>query len=316
MHNQSSILNIIGTCGLAPMAGYTDSSFRRICRSYGATFTVTEMISAKAIRYGDRKTEQLMHFQEDERPIGIQLFGADPDDFAYASEYAVRRFHPDFIDINMGCPAPKITGGGAGSKLMDSPALAAEIVKKTVSACGIPVTVKMRAGFKTVTAPALSAVLEESGASALFVHARTRDQMYHPPIDPSVIRQVKQTVSIPVFGNGDLLSSCDIDQMLRETGCDGVMIGRGALGNPYIFARDSGLSPSLEDRCAVLLRHARASVEEKGPYVGIREMRKHAPYYFKNVNHAAQIRGSCVQIETLGDLEKICEEALSYGYAR
>lgn len=316
MSDQSSILNIIGTCGLAPMAGYTDSGFRRICRSYGATFTVTEMISAKAIRYGDRKTEQLMRFREDERPIGIQLFGSDPDDFAFAADFAVRRFRPDFIDINMGCPAPKITGGGAGSKLMDSPDLAAEIVKKTVSASGVPVTVKIRAGFKTVTAPSLSAVLEEAGASALFVHARTRDQMYHPPIDPSVIRQVKQNVAIPVFGNGDILCPQDIDRMLLETGCDGVMIGRGALGNPFIFARDCGLSPSLEDRCAVLMKHARASIEEKGAYVGIREMRKHAPYYFKSVNHAAWIRGECVRIETMEDLEKICEEALSFGYAR
>ena len=309
-------MNLIGNRGLAPMAGYTDSGFRRICRSFGATFTVTEMVSAKAIRYGDKKSAQLMQFTAEERPIGIQLFGADPDDLAFAAAFAEKNYHPDFIDINMGCPAPKITGGGAGSRLMDNSELAASLVSATVSAVSIPVTVKMRAGYHTLSAPELAPKLEEAGAAALFVHARTRDQMYHPPISPEVIRLVKEHVSIPVFGNGDIQSRDDIRSMMSETGCDGVLIGRGALGNPFLFSNDHPQPPSLEERCWVLLKQAELSVEEKGPYIGIREMRKHAPYYFKGVNNAAWIRNQCVQISSMEDLKKICDDAMSAGYAR
>jgi len=274
-----TILKTIGRYGLAPMAGYTDSSFRAICRGFGATFTITEMVSAKAIRFKDKKTPLLMRFTEEERPIGIQLFGSEPDDFRYAASFAEENFHPDFIDINMGCPAPKITGGGAGSKLMEDPSLASEIVRATVETVSLPVTVKMRAGYHKINAPEFAQYLEQAGVSAVFVHARTRDQMYHPPIFPEVIKDVKDKVSVPVYGNGDILTREDADRMQDLTGCDGVLIGRGALGNPFLFsALTSEESPvSLEDRIAVLLRHARASVEEKGEYVGIREMRKHAP---------------------------------------
>ena len=312
----NEMMNLIGNCGLAPMAGYTDSGFRRICRSFGATFTVTEMVSAKAIRYGDKKTMQLMQFTSEERPIGIQLFGADPEDMAYAASYAEEHFQPDFIDINMGCPAPKITGGGAGSRIMDDESLASSLVSATVSAVSLPVTVKMRAGYHTVTAPDLAPLLEEAGASALFIHARTRDQMYHPPIFPNVIRSVKNHVSIPVFGNGDIQSRNDIATMRTVTGCDGVLIGRGALGNPFLFSNDYPQPPSLEERCWILLKQAELSVEEKGPYVGIREMRKHAPYYFKGVNNASWIRNQCVQITSMDDLKAICEKAMNAGYAR
>lgn len=313
-----TILKTIGRYGLAPMAGYTDSSFRAICRGFGATFTITEMVSAKAIRFKDKKTPLLMRFAEEERPIGIQLFGSEPDDFRYAASFAEENFHPDFIDINMGCPAPKITGGGAGSKLMEDPSLASEIVRATVETVSLPVTVKMRAGYHTINAPEFAQYLEQAGVSAVFVHARTRDQMYHPPIFPEVIKDVKDKVSVPVYGNGDILTREDADRMQDLTGCDGVLIGRGALGNPFLFsALTSEESPvSLEDRIAVLLRHARASVEEKGEYVGIREMRKHAPYYFKGVNNAAAIRNECVSLSSLSELEALCRSVLDYGYAR
>ena len=313
-----TILKTIGRYGLAPMAGYTDSSFRAICRGFGATFTITEMVSAKAIRFKDKKTPLLMRFTEEERPIGIQLFGSEPDDFRYAASFAEENFHPDFIDINMGCPAPKITGGGAGSKLMEDPSLASEIVRATVETVSLPVTVKMRAGYHKINAPEFAQYLEQAGVSAVFVHARTRDQMYHPPIFPEVIKDVKDKVSVPVYGNGDILTREDADRMQDLTGCDGVLIGRGALGNPFLFsALTSEESPvSLEDRIAVLLRHARASVEEKGEYVGVREIRKHAPYYFKGVNNAAAIRNECVSLSSFSELEALCRSVLDYGYAR
>ena len=313
-----TILKTIGRYGLAPMAGYTDSSFRAICRGFGATFTITEMVSAKAIRFKDKKTPLLMRFTEEERPIGIQLFGSEPDDFRYAASFAEENFHPDFIDINMGCPAPKITGGGAGSKLLEDPSLASEIVRATVETVSLPVTVKMRAGYHKINAPEFAQYLEQAGVSAVFVHARTRDQMYHPPIFPEVIKDVKDKVSVPVYGNGDILTREDADRMQDLTGCDGVLIGRGALGNPFLFSAltSEESSVSLEDRIAVLLRHARASVEEKGEYVGIREMRKHAPYYFKGVNNAAAIRNECVSLSSLSELEALCRSVLDYGYAR
>ena len=313
-----TILKTIGRYGLAPMAGYTDSSFRAICRGFGATFTITEMVSAKAIRFKDKKTPLLMRFTEEERPIGIQLFGSEPDDFRYAASFAEENFHPDFIDINMGCPAPKITGGGAGSKLMEDPSLASEIVRATVETVSLPVTVKMRAGYHKINAPEFAQYLEQAGVSAVFVHARTRDQMYHPPIFPEVIKDVKDKVSVPVYGNGDILTREDADRMQDLTGCDGVLIGRGALGNPFLFSAltSEESSVSLEDRIAVLLRHARASVEEKGEYVGVREIRKHAPYYFKGVNNAAAIRNECVSLSSLSELEALCRSVLDYGYAR
>ncbi len=314
--------NRIGRYGLAPMAGYTDSSFRAICRSFGASFTITEMVSAKALRFGDKKSMLLMNFTEAERPIGIQLFGSDPSDFSYSAALVEETFHPDFIDINMGCPAPKITGSGAGSKLMDNEQLAAKIVEATVSSVNVPVSAKIRLGYHSVTAPSIAHALEQSGVSILFVHGRTRDQMYHPPINLEGIADVKQAVSIPVYGNGDIQSKEDAENMIQFTSCDGILIGRGALGNPYVFSEitdnteDSPPFVSLEDKLNVLLKQARSSVEEKGEYIGIREMRKHAPYYFKGVNNAAAIRNACVSISSYQDLEELCNTVINAGYAR
>jgi len=312
---------LIGQYGLAPMAGYTDSSFRSICRSFGASFTITEMVRAKALRFGDKKSMLLMNFTEEERPLGIQLFGNDPADFSYSAPLVEEKFHPDFIDINMGCPAPKITGSGAGSKLMDNEILAAKIAEETVRSVKVPVTAKIRLGYHSITAPSVAHALEQSGVSILFVHGRTRDQMYHPPVDLKGIAGVKRAVSIPVYGNGDIQSKEDYENMLRFTSCDGVLIGRGALGNPGIFSDISSNETSppfftLKDKLDILLKQAKSSVNEKGEYIGIREMRKHAPYYFKGVNNAAAIRNACVSISTYQDLEELCNTVLQSGYAR
>ena len=323
MSGNEHLQKIIGRYGLAPMAGYTDSSFRSICRSFGASFTITEMVSAKALRFGDKKSLLLMHFTETERPIGIQLFGSDPADFSYAASMVEEMFRPDFIDINMGCPAPKITGSGAGSKLMENEILAARIIEETAKSISVPVTAKIRLGYHTITAPSVARALEDSGASILFVHGRTRDQMYHPPVDLEGISEVKRSVSIPVYGNGDIQSKEDAEKMILTTSCDGILVGRGALGNASIFSdinKDfAGNAPpftTLEDKLAILLEQAKASVAEKGEYIGIREMRKHAPYYFKGVNNAAAIRNACVSISTYKDLEDLCHTVSISGYAR
>ncbi|MEG0833107.1 MAG: tRNA-dihydrouridine synthase family protein, partial [Oscillospiraceae bacterium] len=221
---------------LAPMAGAADSSFRRVCRSLGAYACTSEMVSAKAIRMGDRKTPLLCRFHEDERPFGIQLFGNEPLDMAYAARFAEQQFSPDFIDINMGCPAPKITGGGSGSALMKSFSLACSIADAVVCSVKLPVTVKLRAGFEETNADLLAPMLEGVGVAAITVHGRTRERMYKPPVDLEIIKRVKNSVTIPVIGNGDIFGPSEALKMLEYTGCDAVIIGRAALGNPYIFA--------------------------------------------------------------------------------
>ncbi|MBP0969866.1 MAG: tRNA dihydrouridine synthase DusB [Oscillospiraceae bacterium] len=304
---------------LAPMAGFSDSSFRAVCRSLGADATVSEMISVKALRLGDKKSPLLMKFTEAERPFGIQLFGADPDDIAYGAGYAEKNFSPDFIDINMGCPAPKITGSGAGSKLMTDPVLSGEIVAAAVSAVSVPVTCKIRAGYHETSADSFSVILEQNGASCIFVHGRTRDRMYSPPVDLDIIKKVKEAVSIPVLGNGDITSAQDAVQMISKTSCDGVMVGRGCLGDPFLFGRIkaalNGLpvpdEPSLEEKMDTLIRQARAAVEEKGESLAMREMRKQAVYYFRGINGAAALRADCVKLETLDDLAYLCKRALA-----
>jgi len=300
------------------MAGFTDSSLRAICMGFGADACTSEMISAKALRLGDRRSSALMYFTPAERPFGIQLFGADPDDIAFAAKYTEDHFSPDFIDINMGCPAPKITGSGAGSKLMTDPALAAEIASAAVSAVSVPVTCKIRAGYHEVNADTVSVLLERSGVSAITVHGRTRDRMYTPPVDLSIIKRVKESVSIPVIGNGDIQSADDAVKMMQETGCDAVMIGRGALGYPFIFREVSAAlsgdhvppPPSFEEKISVLRKQAESSAAEKGEYTAMREMRKQAVWYFKGISGAASIRSECVRLETIADLDRLCDRAL------
>ena len=309
---------------LAPMAGFSDSAFRCVCRSFGADATVSEMVSAKALRLGDKKSPLLMNFSDDERPFGIQLFGSDPDDIAWAASYAEKEFSPDFIDINMGCPAPKITGSGAGSKLMTDLPLAAEIASAAVSSVSLPVSCKIRAGYHETNADRLAPMLEAAGVSAIVVHGRTRDRMYAPPVDLDIIKRVSESVSIPVIGNGDITCASDAERMMEVTGCDGVMVGRGALGNPQVFLeigavlRGEPLPEPLtvSQRMDILMKQAEASVREKGEYLAMREMRKQCVYYFRGINGAAALRADCVTLETLDDLRSICERALSLGEAR
>ncbi len=297
---------------LAPMAGATDSAFRLLCREQGAQCTVSEMISAKALTMGDKKTAQLMEFDRAERPLGIQLFGSEPDVMAQAAAMIERDYAPDFIDINMGCPTPKIVNNGAGSALMKSPDRAAAIVRAVDEAVSIPVTVKIRAGYTEVTAPSFAPLMEAAGAAVITVHGRTRDRMYKPPVDLDVIRAVKQVVSIPVIGNGDIYTPDDALHMVAYTGCDAVAIGRAALGNPFIFAQvNAALSgaplpdkPDPAARMAALRRQVELMCAYKREYVALCEARKHAAWYTKGLRGAAKLRGRAMGLETMADLDE------------
>ena len=272
---------------LAPMAGVTDLPFRLLCREQGAGLLCMEMVSAKAIYYRNRNTEALLSIDEREPPVSLQLFGSDADIISeMAGQIEDRPF--SILDINMGCPVPKVAGNGEGSALMKDPALVEAIVTKTVRAVRKPVTVKIRKGFdgEHVNAVEIAKIAEAGGASAVAVHGRTREQYYHGKADWDIIRQVKEAVRIPVIGNGDVVSPESAKAMFDETGCDGIMIGRGAQGNPWIFRQilhwmETGekIRPSAEEVREMILRHARLLVEHKGVYTGIREMRKHVAWY-------------------------------------
>lgn len=304
---------------LAPMAGVADSAFRRICREYGAVFTVSEMVSSKGLCYGDRKTPRLMAFSEEERPFAVQIFGNEPDSMAKAAQIAART-GADFIDINMGCPAPKITNGGAGSALMKTPKLAGEIVRAVKDAVSLPVTVKFRKGWDELLENALEFALicAENGADALTVHGRTRQQMYAGQADYACIRAVKQAVSIPVIANGDVTDGPSALRALADTGCDLLMVGRGALGAPWVFAQivaylEGGSllpPPPLEERLAVLLRQTAMMCAEKGERTALREARKHAAWYLKGLRGAAAYRRESSSLETLDDLKRMVERIL------
>ncbi len=312
---------LINSVSLAPMAGAADSAFRRIAMEHGASFTVSEMISAKALCLGDKKTYQLMEHAGQEQPFCIQLFGYDPNDFLKAASLVEKNFHPDFIDINMGCPAPKITGTGAGSALMRTPELAADIVRAVKSAVSVPVTAKIRSGFseETINAPKLAMLLEEAGIDAITVHGRSREQMYRPPVNLSVIRSVKEAVSVPVIGNGDIRSYEDVKKMKEITGCDGVMIGRGALGNPFLFseiaAKQNGASycyPNLRERLLVLHRQVGSMIENKGSHIAFLEARKHAAWYIKGFKGAAALREKASSLQNMQDLDTFIKLAVGY----
>lgn len=301
------------------MAGATDSAFRQLCRENGASFCVSEMTSAKAISMGDKKTPALMRFCECERPFAIQLFGYEPDSMAYAAAFAQREFAPDFIDINMGCPAPKIVNSGSGSALMKTPALACDIVAAVCAAVSLPVTVKLRAGFEQVNAPELAVMLEQAGAAALTVHGRTRERMYKPPVDLEVIRDVKRAVGIPVIGNGDIFTPDDALKMFQYTGCDAVAVGRGALGNPFIFGAinaaiqglDAPNAPSAKDKMDALLRQTLLMCGYKGEFIALREARKHAGWYTKGIRGASGLRKRANELESMDDLRRFIDAVLS-----
>ncbi len=303
------------TAALAPMAGVADAAFRRLCVSYGAAFTVSEMVSAKALTFGDAKSRELMRLDERERPAAIQLFGDDPETMAKAARLAMQQ-QPDWLDINMGCPAPKIAGNHCGSSLMREPELCRRIVKAVCEAVPVPVTVKIRKGYsKTeVNAVEVSQACESGGASAITVHGRTRDQMYAPPVDWDCIRKVKEAVSVPVIGNGDVTTPEQAAALYEQTGCDLIMIGRGALGAPWIFEavnaflKDGTLlpEPTVEQRMDVLCRQIEWAALLKGERVALLEARKHASWYMRNLRGAAVFRGEAGTLTTLNDLRNLC----------
>ncbi len=299
---------------LAPMAGVTDLPFRLLCKEQGAGLLCMEMVSAKAIYYNNKNTESLMEIDERELPVSLQLFGSDAD---IMSEMAKRIEEKPFaiLDINMGCPVPKVAGNGEGSALMKNPALVREIVSKVVKAINKPVTVKIRKGFDEahVNAVEIAKIIEDCGAAAVAVHGRTREQYYSGQADWDIIRQVKEAVSIPVIGNGDVTGPESAKKMMEETGVDGIMIGRAARGNPWIFKQINEYlktgklpeRPSLEEVREMMLRHARMQLECKGEYTGIREMRKHVAWYTAGYPNSARLRAKINEVETYEELTEL-----------
>lgn len=304
---------------LAPMAGVSDLPFRLLCHEAGAGLTCMEMISAKAIYYSNKATDEMMTIDPDEGMVSLQLFGSDPEIMGeMAKKIEDRPF--SILDINMGCPVPKVVNNGEGSALMKNPALAGKIIRTVSSAVSKPVTVKIRKGFDDdhVNAVEMAKVAEENGAAAVAVHARTRMQYYSGKADWDIIRQVKEAVMIPVIGNGDVDCYESACRMLDETGCDGVMIGRAAQGNPWIFeelvAKSEGREwnkPTREDVARMILRHAAMLIECKGEYIGSREMRKHAAWYTKGYKGSSQFRGKLNEAESLEDLKRLMDDFLS-----
>ena len=297
---------------LAPMAGVTDLPFRLLCKEQGAGLLCMEMVSAKAILYKNKNTESLLTIDEKECPVSLQLFGSEPDIISrIAHEIEERPF--DILDLNMGCPVPKIVNNGEGSALMKNPRLAGEIIEKTVRAIKKPVTVKIRKGFDDtqINAVEMAKIAQESGAAAIAVHGRTREQYYSGKADWDIIRQVKQAVSIPVIGNGDLLTAEDVIAMYEKTGCDGFMIARGAQGNPWIFQQilhyfETGEhleKPDFAEVTEMILRHAKMMQEYKGEYTGMREIRKHAAWYTAGYPNSAKLRVLINEVETYDELE-------------
>lgn len=306
-----------GTVFLAPMAGMGDAAFRRMCKEHGADYMTTEMVSAKALCYGDKKTPILAAIQDYEQPIAIQIFGSEPETMARASEIllefaAKRGISPAAIDVNMGCPMTKVVKCGDGSALMKTPEKAEEIVRAMVRVCGdMPVTVKLRLGWDNESRNVVDMAkrMENSGAAALCIHARTRSEMYTPGIHPEYIRAVKEAVNIPVIGNGDIFSAADAEKMVRETGCDGVAVARGALGNPWLFEEihlgESFVPPTKQERIREALRHFRFMIEDKGERVAVAESRAAIAYYTKGLSGSSRVRGTMNTATTAQEIIEI-----------
>ncbi len=308
------------TAALAPMASVADRAYRLMAKEYGAAYCVGEMASCKGLCYSDRKTAELLTVTETERPMAVQLFGAEPDFMASAVKIA-EKYNPEIIDINAGCPMPKIVGGGAGSSLMKTPQLFGELVKAAVEATDIPITVKIRKGWNddTVNAVEMAKIAEQNGASAVAVHGRTKEQLYSGKADWDIIKAVKEAVSIPVIGNGDVSSVEDCKAMYAYTGCDLVMIGRGSYGRPWLFGQIKDHyegkpvrpEPSFEEKLAIMRRHIDLLVADKGERVGMKEARRHASWYLKGMQGAARFRNLCGSLDTLEDLERLIDEIRS-----
>ena len=301
---------------LGPMAGVTDRPMRVLCKKHGAGMVCMEMVSANAIKYGSRKTNELLNIDEDEHPVSLQLFGPDPETIAFAAEY-VAKYPYDILDINMGCPMPKIVKNGEGSALMRDPELAGRIIKAAVNAQDRPVTVKIRKGFSEneVNAVEVAKIAEEAGAAAVAVHGRTREQLYEGKADWNIIKEVKDAVNIPVIGSGDAKDAISAKAMMDETGCDGVMIARAARGNPWIFEEcreylktgQIPKRPDIEELCDTMLLHARMQVEEKGTHLGVLEMRKHISWYVGGYPNAAALRRKINQAKSIEELVSLIE---------
>lgn len=307
------------TAMLAPMAGIADRAYRQLCKEYGAVLVVGEMASVKGLCYSDRKTAELLTCTPEEYPMGVQLFGDDPAFFAKAAKIAAQ-YHPAFIDINMGCPVHKVVSTGAGSRLMTTPEKAAQIVRACVEAVDIPITVKMRKGYNAEDANALelAKLCEAEGAAAITIHGRTKAQLYQPGADWEIIKQVKQAVSIPVIGNGDVMCAQDAAEMYRQTGCDLVAVARGSYGRPWIFSEitqylNTGalpLEPSPEEKMEVMLRHLSLICTYKGERAGMREGRKIAGFYVKGLAQASRFRGKCGSLSSYEDAKQLAKEVL------
>ena len=300
---------------LAPMAGVADHTFRQLCINYGASFCVSELISSKGVSLGDKKSKSLMNIYNSARPSATQLFGSDPEIMAVAAKSAMQ-FDPDFIDINMGCPAPKVAASGGGCALMKNPQLAGEVVNKVASAVDVPVTVKIRLGWDadSINALEVAKICEQAGAKAVTLHPRTREQMYSGKADWQYIKLLKDNLSIPVIGSGDIITPKDAARMYEETGCDMVMVGRGAMGRPWIFEQINAYikhsvilpDPPLSKRMTVLLEQAKDTCSIKGERVGMKEMRKHAAWYIKGIRGGAKYRNMCGSISTIEQLAHLC----------
>ena len=298
---------------LAPMAGVCDLPFRLLCKEKGAAMVCTEMVSAKAIYYNNKNTKELLTIDKNEGPVSLQLFGSEPKLMAEMAK-RIEEIPFDILDFNMGCPVPKVVNNGEGSALMKNPVLAGLIIEAMANAISKPVTVKIRAGFDAehINAVEIAKIAENSGAAAITVHARTREQYYSGKADREIIRLVKEAVTIPVIGNGDIDCYESAKHMLEYTGCDGVAIGRGAEGNPWIFeelnAKYAGLDynkPSLEEVKEMIMRHAKMLIDYKGEYIGIREMRKHAAWYTAGFKGASKLRGRLNEASSIESLEEI-----------